>query len=141
IGWWRGEDINLALELGLTEPEAAKQARSDRAAQRTSFLDGLGLSGLIERRNVMATIADSSSGITTEVAVAMHGLLARAPSLMVALRLADLVGEDQPTNVPGTSDAYPNWQRKLRLPVEEMAESSLFKQIVTVVAAERPRKA
>ncbi|MEH6690330.1 MAG: 4-alpha-glucanotransferase [Pseudorhizobium pelagicum] len=141
IGWWRGEDINLALELGLTEPEAAKQARWDRAAQRTSFLDGLGLSGLIERRNVMATIADSSSGITTEVAVAMHGLLARAPSLMVALRLADLVGEDQPTNVPGTSDAYPNWQRKLRLPVEEMAESSLFKQIVTVVAAERPRKA
>jgi 4-alpha-glucanotransferase len=140
IGWWRGDDIKLALELGLTEPEAAKQARSDRALQRTSFLDGLKLSGLLDPQNVMATISDSESGITKEVSVAMHGLLARAPSLMVALRLADLVGEDQPTNVPGTSDAYPNWQRKLRLPVEELAGSSLFREIVTVVAAERPRR-
>lgn len=140
IGWWRGSDIELALKLGLMEPEAAEQARSDRAAQRTSFLDGLRLSGLLAPQNVMAEIADNSGGITEEAFVAMHGLLARAPSRMVALRLADLVGEDQPTNVPGTSDAYPNWQRKLRLPIEDIAESSLFKQIVTLAAAERPRK-
>lgn len=139
IGWWRGDDIDLALEVGLTEPDAAEGAKKDRATRRKSLLAGLHQAGLLERDNTVASDPGSPGVISQEVVVAMHQLLARAPSLMVALRLADLVGEDQPTNVPGTSDAYPNWRRKLRIPVEELAGSSLFEQVVAAVAAERPK--
>ena len=100
---------------------------------------GLRSDGLIDPANVAANLDDPPGAISEEVFVAMHRLLARTPSLMVALRLADLAGEASPTNVPGTSDAYPNWRRRLRLPVEELAGSSLFRQIVAAVAAERPK--
>ncbi|MCF6369613.1 4-alpha-glucanotransferase [Rhizobium halophilum] len=139
IGWWRGDDIDLALKFGLTEQGAAVEARRERAKRRESLLAGLQTAGLSDPEDVAATSDDTQCEISQEVIIAMHRLLARTPSLMVAVRLADLVGEDQPTNVPGTSDAYPNWRRKLRLPVEEMAESSLFRQIVQGVAAERPK--
>ncbi|HEX5933781.1 MAG TPA: 4-alpha-glucanotransferase [Pseudorhizobium sp.] len=139
IGWWRGDDIDLAMEFGLTEPAVAEEAREERARRRASIMAGLRSDGLIDPANVAANLDDPPGAISEEVFVAMHRLLARTPSLMVALRLADLAGEASPTNVPGTSDAYPNWRRRLRLPVEELAGSSLFRQIVAAVAAERPK--
>ena len=141
IGWWRGDDIDLAMEFGLTEPAVAEEAREERARRRASIMAGLRSDGLIDPANVAANLDDPPGAISEEVFVAMHRLLARTPSLMVALRLADLAGEASPTNVPGTSDAYPNWRRRLRLPVEELAGSSLFRQIVAAVAAERPKSA
>ncbi len=137
IGWWRGDDIDLALEVGLTEPDAAENARQERVERRDSLLAGLRSVDLLD-----PTVAKSSaapSEISQEIVVAMHQLLARAPSLMVALRLADLAGEDQPTNVPGTSDAYPNWKRKINVPIEQLTGHSLFRNVVTAVAAERPK--
>ncbi|MCJ8520787.1 4-alpha-glucanotransferase [Pseudorhizobium tarimense] len=132
IGWWRGDDIDLALKVGLTEPVAAEKAREERAQRRQSFVTGLAGAGLLEQN-------DADEKISEEAVIAIHRLLARSPSVMVALRLADLVGEDQPTNVPGTSDAYPNWRRKLSVPVEELAGSRLFRRIVEAVAAVRPK--
>ncbi len=140
IGWWRGDDIDLALEVGLTEPEAAENARKERAQRRESLLAGLQNNELLGPISPSAKSSDGPGEISREVVVAMHQLLARAPSLMVALRLADLVGEDQPTNVPGTSEAYPNWRRKIRVPIEQLAELSLFRDIVSAVAAERPKE-
>ncbi|HEX2146756.1 MAG TPA: 4-alpha-glucanotransferase, partial [Pseudorhizobium sp.] len=139
IGWWRGDDVDLALKVGLTEPSAAQEARKERAQRRESLLNGLRSEGLLDTPNVAATSGHPGE-LSEEAVVALHRLLARAPSLMVALRLADLVGEDQPTNVPGTSEAYPNWRRKLGLSVEEIAGSPLFRQIVDAVARERPKQ-
>jgi 4-alpha-glucanotransferase len=42
--------------------------------------------------------------------VALYGYLARTPSVLVAVSLADAVGERRPQNIPGTSDEYPNWR-------------------------------
>ncbi|MFN7025507.1 MAG: 4-alpha-glucanotransferase [Pseudorhizobium sp.] len=140
IGWWRGDDIDLALKVGLTEPDAAENARTERAERRGSLLAGLQDAGLLDPINDnMAKSSEAASEISQQAVIAMHQLLARAPSLMVALRLADLAGEDQPTNVPGTSDAYPNWRRKIGVRLEQFAEHSLFREVVTAVAAERPK--
>ncbi|MGW3263431.1 4-alpha-glucanotransferase [Streptomyces sp. NPDC001056] len=42
--------------------------------------------------------------------VALHRYLARSPALLLAAWLPDLVGDLRSPNLPGTSDAQPNWQ-------------------------------
>ena len=37
---------------------------------------------------------------------------------MVSLQIDDLVGADTPVNIPGTSSEYPNWRRKIPVPLD-----------------------
>jgi 4-alpha-glucanotransferase len=60
----------------------------------------------------------------------LHRLLSRTDSLLVAVRLADMVGEARSTNVPGTQDEYPNWRLKINVPLEEISEMQSFAAIV-----------
>ncbi len=48
--------------------------------------------------------------------VALHEWLARTPSRLLAVALADLVGDRQAVNQPGTIDEYPNWRVPLTGP-------------------------
>jgi 4-alpha-glucanotransferase len=41
--------------------------------------------------------------------------------------------------VPSTVSEYPNWRRKLGIPLEHLAETPLFRGIAGAMAAERPR--
>jgi 4-alpha-glucanotransferase len=58
--------------------------------------------------------------------------------MLVAPRLADMVGEDRPTNIPGTRDEYANWRLKLRVPLEQLTDQILFTRISNAFAEERP---
>jgi 4-alpha-glucanotransferase len=42
--------------------------------------------------------------------LALHAYLAATPARLVGVSLADAVGERRSQNLPGTSDAYPNWR-------------------------------
>nr|CAD6424620.1 4-alpha-glucanotransferase [Rhizobium sp. Q54] len=138
IGWWRGDDILLAEEFALTDRAGAAVSMQERQERRSAFMRAVRDAGLVD--DPVGSLSEPSVAISEEVFIALHRLLARTPSRMVAVRLADLAGEDRATNVPGTSDAYPNWQLKLRLPIEELAGSSLFTRIVDAVAFERPKR-
>jgi 4-alpha-glucanotransferase len=139
IGWWRGDDIRLAREFGPHGRIGERRHHCVKGQERRSaFIQALQDAGLSSA--AVGTISEPTGAISEELFVAMHRLLARSPSVTVALRLADLLGEDRQTNVPGTSDAYPNWRLKLRLPLEEIAGSSLFQRVVAAVTAERPRQ-
>ena len=51
----------------------------------------------------------------------VNGFLCATPSLMVALSLEDIAGEQEPGNVPGVDhEAYPSWTRRLTMPVEAL---------------------
>jgi 4-alpha-glucanotransferase len=46
--------------------------------------------------------------------------------MLVTPRLADMVGENRPANIPGTRDKYANWRLKLRVPLEQLVDKALF---------------
>jgi 4-alpha-glucanotransferase len=53
----------------------------------------------------------SSLGLDpTDMMAALHAFLARTPSRLVGVSLADAVGERRTQNQPGTTDEYPNWR-------------------------------
>lgn len=126
-GWWRGDDIPLRLEHGLIDEQAASTQQEERTRERGHLLKAVHASGSETREP------------SNDLVVAVHRLLAATPSLLVAVRLADLLGEDRPANVPGTVDSYPNWRRRSSVPLEGLADHPLFCRITAEMARSRPR--
>lgn len=129
-GWWKGTDIDLREEFGLIGSEAAKAQRRHRENERQALLDALDIAG-------GAGLADPPGEIPQQVVVEAHRFIAATPSVLTVARYADLAGEEAPTNVPGTSGEYPNWQIKSAVAIEEIGESELFAKITRAMDAAR----
>jgi len=49
--------------------------------------------------------------------------------------MEDMQGVDTPVNIPGTSDEYPNWQRRLPTNLEDMPGTEPFESITATLGA------
>jgi 4-alpha-glucanotransferase len=94
-----GEQVTLRAGLGLLTREPAAE-RADAAAALRGWHAALAREGLAA---VGARLGPA------EFTVALYGFLARTPSALVGVSLADAVGERRPQNLPGTTTQYPNW--------------------------------
>lgn len=134
LGWWRSDDINFAKEQGFLDAETERRVRAERRQRKTELLEAAVSAGVLP--DVGRTQVDEDIP-TQDIVVALHRLLSRTDSLLVAVRLADMVGEARSTNVPGTQDEYPNWRLKLDVLLEEIPEMPSF---MAIVDAMRVRK-
>jgi 4-alpha-glucanotransferase len=107
-GYLAGEHVRLRDELGLLTRPAAEELADDRAAQ-DAWLQELRRVGLLPAHDGVEPDSDA-------VILALHRYLGRTPSRLLALSLADAVGDLKTQNQPGTSDEYPNWRVPLRGP-------------------------
>lgn len=103
-GYLAGEHVRLREELGLLTRPADEELASDRAAQ-AAWLDELRRVGLL-----------GPDPDTDQIVTALYRYLARTPSKLLTLALADAVGELRTQNQPGTTDEYPNWRIPLAGP-------------------------
>ncbi len=143
FGWWHGDDVALQRRLGFMDEAMAEAETWRRRDDQRRLLASLQVEGLLDPVQVEALAADGSpagSPALEALSAALHRHLARAPSRLFAVRLEDLAGEHLAVNVPGTVDEHPNWQRRLGVALEELAETPLFQAIARGVAAERPKR-
>lgn len=98
-GYLAGEHIRLRDELGLLTRPAEEELAGDRAHQQ-AWMAELRRLGLL----------DEGVDDVDAVVLALHRYLGRTPSRLLALSLADAVGEVRTQNQPGTVDEYPNWR-------------------------------
>ena len=111
-GWWSDEGVRVQVELGLlgadTDPEEeyARKARDHASMEELLQADGL-------------LPADTGPCTDADRVVAMHAFLARCGSVLVAANLPDAVGDLRQPNMPGTTDAYPNWRLPVATPGED----------------------
>jgi 4-alpha-glucanotransferase len=70
---------------------------------------------MAELRRVGLLGADADAD-EADVTTALYRYLGRTPSRLLALSLADAVGERRTQNQPGTTDEYPNWRVPLAGP-------------------------
>ncbi|HEV7252973.1 MAG TPA: 4-alpha-glucanotransferase [Mesorhizobium sp.] len=141
-GFWRGDDVELRLEHGLIEASAAEAQRPERAMQRRNLIEvllGCGALAESERAEAEAAQENPSAEPPVSLVLAAHRFVAKTPSLLAGVRLADMVGEERPTNLPGTVESYPNWRLKLPVGIEELSRLELFARIGEAVAEERPK--
>ena len=102
-GYLAGEHVRLRDELGLLTRAADEELAGDREHQRAWMAE-------LRRVGLLAEATADAPAEVVEVVLALHRYLGRTPSRLLALSLADAVGEVRTQNQPGTVDEYPNWR-------------------------------
>ena len=96
--------MRLREKLGLLTRPADEELAGDQA-QQAAWLAELRRVGLL-----------GDDPTVDQVVLALYRYLGRTPSKLLALSLADAVGDVRTQNQPGTIDEYPNWRVPLRGP-------------------------
>ncbi|BBF99435.1 MULTISPECIES: 4-alpha-glucanotransferase [Pseudonocardia] len=121
-GFLRGEHVRVRAELDLLDDPRAEEVKA--AVERDELLALLAAEGLLPSPDV--TDED-------EIVVALHRLLAAAPSRLVLASLYDILGEPRQPNLPGTLDEYPNWRIPLPVTLEEALADERVRRIAEVL--------
>ena len=135
-GFWTGVDLEHRRELALFPTEQDYERRLlQRSHDRTRLLLALDREGLLPDD----TGADPVSvpELTPEHRAAIQVYLARSPSRELMIQTADLLGETEQTNLPGSGDAHPNWRRRQPLELEFWLEQPGVARLLAAVRAER----
>jgi 4-alpha-glucanotransferase len=114
--WWNCGDLELRRKIGLiNSDDKLRQEHDHRNGEKGQLLQWLAeqnlLPGQWHDRNVQRELDQS-------LRVALIRACGRAASKLVSLQIDDLACVDTPVNIPGTSAEYPNWRRKVPLPVD-----------------------
>ena len=121
MGWRAGRDIDIARAICQIDDAEAERRRAGRAGEKR----------LLDRRTQFAGDDDRGADAAT------HRFVAATPSQIMLVQADDLAGETDPLNVPGTDREWPNWRRRVHVPVEELAEGALAQGILQAVKQER----
>ncbi|EJC72412.1 4-alpha-glucanotransferase [Rhizobium leguminosarum bv. trifolii WSM2012] len=135
-GWWRGADIQDRCEHGIVPPDLTEEHFKHRKRERRHLKAAFKAAGLDVPPQLMA--ARASQETLQDLTVSAYRFIARTPSLLTAVRLADLTDEKRPTNIPGTSHSYPNWKPKLSVLLEDLLSVPLLKRVTAAMREERP---
>jgi 4-alpha-glucanotransferase len=132
-GYWRGRDLDVRAALDLFPSDATKRAAYEqRAADRRALIRAL------EREGLVATGAATPDGdITVETVRAIFRFLARTPSRLLLVDVADVLAEIEQINVPGTVGEHPNWRRRLTLDVDALARDPRLIGLAAAIREER----
>ncbi len=112
-GYWAGKDIEVKRSLSLYPSE---QAHADdlaaRGRDREIIISTLKREGLIPDNYMIP------GKMNAELMLAIYRHLARTPCLFVGMSIEDWMRSEEQPNMPGTTDAYPNWRIKAPAPLE-----------------------
>jgi glycogen debranching enzyme len=121
LGWRAGRDIEIAQAIGQLD-DAQVAARKAERAEEEALLDAR---------------VGHVGGDSVAASAATHGFVAQTPCRIMLVQADDLAGETDPLNVPGTDREWPNWRRRVQVPVERLAEGALAQAIIDAVKQER----
>jgi len=136
-GWWQERDLTLRDELGLMPSAEFVQAqRVERRADKRRLLDTMQHVGALPP-GTSAAQADEID-MDDELVAAVHAFIARSPSHLLVANLEDMVGQVEQMNLPGTDrDVYPNWRRRLHVPIEAMAGHAGIDAVAAAIREQR----
>ena len=139
VGWAVGRDIDVRARIGTTTPEAARDEHARRRVDASRMLDALHAHDAIDRGafDALHHALDVRSDVTDygELVRGAYRFLASSQARLVLVQLDDALCELDQINVPGTFDEYPNWRRKSRLDLAEIARDPSIAELARDVAA------
>ena len=135
-GFWTGADLERRRELKLlpTDDDYAQRLLA-RAHDRARLLLALDAAALLPADAGTDPVA--LSRLTPAHLAAVQVYLARAPARLLLVQTADLLGETEQMNLPGSGTAHPNWRRRQPLALERWPEQPELMRLLAAVAKER----
>ncbi len=117
-GFWTFRDIEARRAAGLADEAGYQRQMEDRKLEKQRMLDELhGENLLPDDYGRDASSIPELDGILHN---AIIGYLAQTPSILLLINQEDLTKETEQQNLPGSTDRYPNWRRKMKWTVEEL---------------------
>lgn len=120
---WSGRDVDDRIKLDMLAAHKREGEMDARARLRESVVAFLRKRGLLDAGLNGQAVAPGAAAAGA-VRDAVLDFLGDSPADFVLVNLEDLWLETQWQNVPGTMDTHPNWRRKLRLTLEQLAKST-----------------
>jgi 4-alpha-glucanotransferase len=121
---WSGGDAARRDALALFADARMRDEAVARGARERDDLAAL----LAELR-----LAPQDSGNPEEVAEVLHASIARTNAMLAVVQLDDLVAEREPINIPGTHHEYPNFRRKLHVPIETIITGARWARLAQIM--------
>ncbi|MFZ5558415.1 MAG: malto-oligosyltrehalose synthase [Pseudomonadota bacterium] len=138
--YWLGHDLDVRAQLGLYPDDETRGAQVvNRAQDRARLLVALERAGLLPEGMTVHPV--SAPEMTLELALGIHAFIARTPAKVLMVQMEDVLGQLEQVNLPGTTDQYPNWRRKLPLNLEEWPQDPRVVALAEVLRRERGRGA
>ncbi|MFN8148157.1 MAG: 4-alpha-glucanotransferase [Candidatus Nanopelagicales bacterium] len=126
-GFLAGEHVRLRDELGLLATSYDEELAAHEA-DLAAWLTALRERGLLREDAGEADVVE-----------ALHRYLARTPARLLAVSLADAVGDRRAQNQPGTDQEYPNWRVPLcdgegaPVLIEDLPDLPFLRRLVAAV--------
>jgi 4-alpha-glucanotransferase len=121
-GFWKCRDIEARKAAGLADQRGYLSQHEDRKREKQQILDTLHSENLLPA--YYARNAEHVSEIDGDLHNAIVGFLAQVPSMILLLNQEDFTKETEQQNLPGSTAQYPNWQRKMKVKIEELPSPS-----------------
>ena len=134
-GYWHGRDIEWKRRLGLSDPasEAAGRRAPATGISAEPWREGLLASG----RFAEFLPDDGEPVFGAELGEAILAYLARARARLMLVQIEDVAGADEQANLPGTTEAHPNWRRRLSARLEDVLAGAAMARVAALVTAAR----
>jgi 4-alpha-glucanotransferase len=113
-GWLQGQDLTIRRKLGLASGETRLQRQAARVA--------------------LARLLRVSPRAQIDFATVAR-FLANTPARLVMISLEDLLELRDQINIPGTTDQYPNWIRRLPVRLNDIAGRPLVARVTEAMRA------
>src|SRR5262249_29732590 len=108
---------------------------------RRLLLDALFREGLLSPVQIAEFLPEDGEPIyKSELRDAILAYLARSHARLMLVQLEDVVGEVEQANLPGTTDAHPNWRRHLSSTLEEIGPGTELGRVAALIEEARLRK-
>jgi (1->4)-alpha-D-glucan 1-alpha-D-glucosylmutase len=134
-GFWEGADLDLRTKLELFPDEARRAAEVDARAR-----DRLRLLAALDREDLLPEAMRGERPDTAysgEFALAVHRFVARSRSKLFLAQPEDVLGQLEQVNLPGTTEQYPNWRRKLTVDLEDLSSDARVRAFIDALRNER----
>jgi 4-alpha-glucanotransferase len=123
-GWWDENDIKLRETHKLySDPEEGARQHRHRQTEKRHLLEALEKRGL-----------DPGDGSDKgRFARAVHSFLGSTNAAIAMIQTEDLIGSTMQVNLPGTTNQYPNWRRRINSNVDMIAKDPSAKTIIDAI--------
>ena len=138
-GFWLGTDIIWRQRVGLYPDRHAEEAEAaERHRDRSLLLAALVREGLIAPAKIAAFLPEGGEPVyTIELRDAILAYLGRSRARLMLVQLEDVLSEVEQANLPGTTEAHPNWRRRLSPTVEEIDRGVELRQVAALIEEAR----
>ncbi|MYM59362.1 4-alpha-glucanotransferase [Vibrio sp. OCN044] len=136
-GFWHCDDLKMGQELGLyPDKNQLDRLFTNRLKSKQRILDSVAWHGYLPDG-----VGPDAQYVPMDsyLAEGLQQHVAAGSSALLSIQLEDWLEMDKPVNIPGTTDEYPNWRRKLSMNLDEIFAKEGVNRIASKLTKERSK--